>query len=165
MVSHSSNKILLSTISKSIIESSSVFIYDEVHLCLCYNFEQQRLTNCFNFDHKMTFDCQGQSECVNGAQCLQDNPTRSICLCQSCFYGRQCQFSTNAFGLSLDAILGYHILSDVNLNHQPFIIKMSFSLTVIFIVAGLINGVLSIMTFKSKSIRNVGCGDNKRYSF
>ena len=25
------------------------------------------------------------------------------------FYGSKCQFNTNGFGLSLDAILGYHI--------------------------------------------------------
>jgi hypothetical protein len=109
----------------------------------------------------MTFDCSGKSECENGGQCLQDSsecPARSICMCQPCFYGRRCQFSTNGFCLSIDGIIGYHILPDVNLNHQSFIIKMSLSLTIIFIVAGLINGVLSIMTFKNKSVREVGCG-------
>jgi hypothetical protein len=100
--------------------------YDDVHLCLCYDFEQQRLSNCFNFNHKMTFDCQVQSECESNAQCLEDHAeclTRSICMCQPCFYGRRCQFNTNGFGLSLDIILGYHILANVNLNHQPYIIN------------------------------------------
>ncbi|CAF4427356.1 unnamed protein product, partial [Rotaria magnacalcarata] len=36
----------------------------------------------------------GSNNCQNGAQC---------------FYGTQCQFSTQQFGLSLDAILGYQI--------------------------------------------------------
>jgi hypothetical protein len=95
--------------------------YDDVHLCLCYNFEQQRLANYFKFDHNMTFNCQGQSVCGKDGKCLQDIsdcPTRSICICNPCFYGRRCQFSTSGFGLSLDAILGYHILPYVNLNDR-----------------------------------------------
>jgi hypothetical protein len=135
--------------------------HDEVHLCLCYDFEQQRLANCFKFDHNMKFDCQGQSVCGKDGQCLQDIPdcpTRSICICDNCSYGLRCQFSTSGFGLSLDAILGYHILPNVSLVDQPFIIKMSLSLTIIFIIAGLLDGILSIMTFKNKVVREVGCG-------
>ncbi len=136
--------------------------YDEVHLCLCYDFrQQQRLANCFNFDHNMKFDCSGKSECENSGQCLQDHPecpTRSICMCLPCFHGTHCQFSTSGIGLSLDAILGYHIAPHLNLIHQPFIIKMSLALTIIFLVAGLINGILSIMTFRNKPVREVGCG-------
>ena len=135
--------------------------YDDVHLCLCYDFGQQRLANCLNFDHNMTFDCLGQSECENGAQCLQDHPecpTSSLCMCPPCFYGRRCQFRSSGFGLSLDAILGYHILPKVNFNEQPLIIKMSLTGTVIFLVIGLINSVLSLMTFKNKHVREVGCG-------
>ena len=112
--------------------------YDDIHLCLCYDFDQQRLANCFKFDHNMKFDCFGQSDCENDGQCFQDNPdcpTRSICICPPCFYGTRCQFSTSGFGLSLDAILGYHILPNVNITHQPFIIKMSLALTIIFIIS------------------------------
>jgi hypothetical protein len=135
--------------------------YDDLHLCLCYDFGEKRLANCFNFDHNMTFDCSGHSVCENGAKCLQNHPTcpeRSVCICLPCFYGMQCQFSTSGFGLSLDAILGYHILPNVSITHQPLIIKMSLALTIIFIVPGLINGVLCIMTFKNKIVRDVGCG-------
>jgi hypothetical protein len=135
--------------------------HDDVHLCLCYSFGQRRLADCFIFDHNMTFDCSGHSECENGAQCLEDDrecPTRSMCICPSCFYGRRCQFSTSGFGLSLDAILGYHILPNVSFIHQPFIIKMSLALTIIFIVAGFINSILSMMTFKNKLVREVGVG-------
>jgi hypothetical protein len=135
--------------------------HDDVHICLCYDFGQQRLSNCFNFDHKMEFNCQGQSVCGKDGKCLQDIPdcpTRSICICNSCFYGRRCQFSTHGFGLSLDSILGYHILPSVSLNHQPFIIKMSLSLTIIFLIGGLVDSILSIMTFKNKVVRDVGCG-------
>jgi hypothetical protein len=135
--------------------------YDDVHFCLCYNFRQQRLADCFKFDHQMTFDCRGQSECENGAQCLQDKsdcPTKSLCICSPCFYGTRCQFSTSGFGLSLDAILGYHILSSISLNYQPSIVKFSLALTIIFMVVGFINGICSLITFKNKIVREVGCG-------
>ena len=71
---------------------------------------------------------------------------------------RRCQFSTSGFGLSLDAILGYQILPHVSFNHQSFIIKISLALTIIFIITGFINGILSIITFKNKTVREVGCG-------
>jgi hypothetical protein len=35
---------------------------------------------------------------------------------------------------------------------------MSLSLTIIFIIAGLLDGIISMMTFKNKVIRKVGCG-------
>jgi len=108
----------------------------------------------------MTFNCLRQSECENGGQCVQDSPDcsrKSICVCPSCFYGTRYQFSTNGFGFSLDAILGYHILPEIRLIHQPFIIQMSVALTIVFIVTGLINGILSMITFKNKSEREVGC--------
>ena len=100
--------------------------YDEVHLCLCYDYHQQRLANCFTFNHNMTYDCSGDSECQNGAQCFQDSlycSRKTMCLCSPCFYGTQCQFTANGFGSSLDAILGYHILPHVSLTQQPIIIQ------------------------------------------
>jgi hypothetical protein len=135
--------------------------YDDVHLCLCDNFGQQRQANCFEFDHQMKFNCSGQGSCENGAQCFQDSPNcpkTSICICPTCFYGRQCQFSTSGFGLSLDAILGYKILPQIPISHQPLIIQISIFMTVVITFIGLINGILSLITFSSKKLREVGCG-------
>ncbi|CAF1251589.1 unnamed protein product [Adineta ricciae] len=135
--------------------------HDDIHLCLCYDYRQKRLANCFNFNHKMKFDCFGQNHCENHGQCFQESsdcPRRSICACHSCYYGSRCQFSTSEFGLSLDAILAYHIVSDVNLSRQTAIVKISFSLTILFLIVGLINGILSMITFKNKSVLEVGCG-------
>jgi hypothetical protein len=109
----------------------------------------------------MTFNCFGQSECQNGGECFQsspDCPQNSECRCSPCFYGKICQFNTNGFGLSLDAILGYHILPNVSIIHQPSIVQISIALTIIFIIAGFINGIFSLITFKEKSLREVGCG-------
>ena len=135
--------------------------YDDVHLCLCQDHRRHHVANCFEFDHKMTFNCLGQSVCQNDAQCFQDSPTcprRSMCICPSCYYGTRCQFTTNVFSLSLDAILGYHIQPSVGLTKQPLIVQISVVLTIIFVIAGLINGIVALMTFKSKLVRNVGCG-------
>ncbi|CAF4392432.1 unnamed protein product [Rotaria sp. Silwood2] len=135
--------------------------YDDLHICLCYDYGKQRLANCFDFNHNMKFDCLGQSVHENEGQCFQDSldcPQRSMCICPTCFYGTRCQFSSSEFRLSLDAILGYHIQSHISLIHQPNIIKISLTLTLIFMVAGLINGILALITFNNKTIREVGCG-------
>ncbi|CAF1090135.1 unnamed protein product [Adineta steineri] len=135
--------------------------YDNTHFCLCYNYGQIRLANCFEFNHSMKFDCSGHSECQNGAECFQDTakcPKKLLCMCPRCFYGRRCQFTTRGFGLSLDNILGYHILPQISITHQTSIVKVSIALTIIFMIVGFINGILSIITFKNKSVREVGCG-------
>jgi hypothetical protein len=109
----------------------------------------------------MTFNCLGQSVCENGAQCFQDTPNcpqRSMCVCSPCFYGTRCQFSTSGFGLSLDAILGYHILPHVKIIHQPYLVQISAALSIIFVIGGVINGILAIITFRKKNVREVGCG-------
>ncbi|CAF4370898.1 unnamed protein product, partial [Rotaria sp. Silwood2] len=129
--------------------------YDDRHICLCYDYEQQRLANCFDFDHNMKFNCLGQSVCENEGQCFQDTPDcpqRSMCICPTCFYGTRCQFSSSGFGLSLDAILGYHIQPHISLIHQSNIVKTSLALTIIFMVVGFINGVLALITFNNKTI-------------
>jgi hypothetical protein len=135
--------------------------YDEKHFCLCTDFEQQRLANCFEFNFDTQHDCRGQSVCENGARCFPDNstcPKTSMCVCTECFYGTRCQFTTQGFGLSLDAILGYHIRPHVNLRHQPLTVQMSMALVMTMLVLGLVNGILSVITFQIKKLREVGCG-------
>ncbi|CAF4353476.1 unnamed protein product [Rotaria sp. Silwood2] len=135
--------------------------YDDSHICLCYDYGQKHLANCFDFNHDMKFDCLGESACENEGQCFQDSPDcpqRSMCICPSCFYGTRCQFSSNGFGLSLDAILGYHVQPHISLIHQPNIVKTSLALTIIFMVVGFINGILAVITFSNKTVCEVGCG-------
>jgi len=135
--------------------------HDEIHFCLCYDFYGKRLANCLQFYQNLNPNCFGRSECENHGQCLQDHPTcptRSMCLCKACSYGRRCQFHTNGSGLSLDPILGYYILPTKTLSHQPIIIKISLLLTIIFMLTGLVNGSCSLITFKNKPVQEVGCG-------
>ncbi|UJR07374.1 hypothetical protein I4U23_011660 [Adineta vaga] len=136
--------------------------YDDYRLCFCYNnIRQRRLTNCFGFDHQMKFDCSGYNECENDGECFQDTlqcPQRSMCVCPQCFYGRYCQFTTIGFSVSLDNILGYHIQPHISIVNQSTIIQISITLMLIFVIAGIINGILSLITFKNKSVREIGCG-------
>lgn len=60
--------------------------------------------------------------------------------------------------MSLDDILRNEIRPDTSLNNQPTLIKISVVLIAIIFVGGLINSVLSIMTFQSTELRKVGCG-------
>ena len=137
--------------------------YDETHFCLCADGQDEgrRLANCFEFNPTTKHDCFGLSNCENGAQCLQDRgtcPQTSICVCPECFYGTRCQFTSNVFGLSLDAILGYSIQPHKTLSDQPRIVKVSILIASIMILAGFINGTLSLVTFLSPETRTVGCG-------
>ncbi|CAF1391740.1 unnamed protein product [Adineta steineri] len=135
--------------------------YDDNLFCLCNHFGQQRIANCFEFDSKKKFDCFGQSNCQNEAKCLQDRsqcPQTSICVCRPCFYGALCQFSAHGFGLSLDDILGYQIQPHITIKHQPFVIQLSIILTMIITIIGLINSILSFITFNNNEICQTGCG-------
>ncbi|CAF5173343.1 unnamed protein product, partial [Rotaria sp. Silwood1] len=100
--------------------------------------------NFFEFNSSIKHDCFGQSNCENGAKCLQDKapcPQASICVDPKCFHGAKFQFSSAFFGLSLDAILGYHVQPHINIKYQLFIVKTNVLLTTILIIVGLINGV------------------------
>ncbi|CAF3982621.1 unnamed protein product [Rotaria magnacalcarata] len=76
----------------------------------------------------MSYDCYRENVCDNQGKCFKDDrqcPKAVICVCQECFYGSRCQFSTKRTSLSLDTILGYHILPRVAISEQPIIIRIS----------------------------------------
>lgn len=128
-------------------------------MCLCTNNNSE--ANCFNFEFNKYYDCDGKNYCQNDGQCFQDRyycPTTSVCACKECFYGSQCQFSTEGFGLSLDAILGYHIRPNTSFDRQTNLIKISTVLVLIIFSLGLIGSILSIMTFVKKESQTIGCG-------
>ena len=134
---------------------------DEIHLCICYDFYDERLSNCFEFDFNLKYNCSDRSVCENDGECFQDDescPKRSICRCKPCYHGRRCQHRTSGFGLSLEGILGSQILPIKSLSKQPTIILTSFALILVFMLAGLTNGIVSLITFKNKSVCEVGCG-------
>jgi hypothetical protein len=131
---------------------------DESYLCLC---TKDRHANCVEFNSNKNLQCSSKHSCLNGGQCLQDHPTcpsAIICVCTDCFFGNQCQFYGKGLGLTLDQILGYEIKRNIILSKQPFSVKLSAILTMLMFLAGVINAILSILTFKNKSSQEVGCG-------
>ncbi|CAF3967699.1 unnamed protein product [Rotaria sp. Silwood1] len=85
-------------------------------------------------------------------------PLTTICVCTDCFYGDRCQFYAKGIGLTLDDILHYAIKPNINLNNQSRFIKVSPVVTMIIFVVGLIDSILSLLAFKSRDTRKVGCG-------
>ncbi|CAF1272191.1 unnamed protein product, partial [Adineta steineri] len=76
----------------------------------------------------------------------------------SCVIGDQCNFYIKGIGLTLDDILHDELQPNTVLNNQSFSIKFSAGLTIIMFLAGLINSILSFITFQSKDSQQVGCG-------
>ncbi|CAF0998936.1 unnamed protein product [Adineta steineri] len=76
----------------------------------------------------------------------------------SCVIGDQCNFYIKGIGLTLDDILRDQLQLNTALNNQSFSIKLSAGLAIIMFIAGLINSILSFITFQSKDAQQVGCG-------
>ena len=127
----------------------------ENYLCLSNEHHQ---ANCFDFDFSMSYNCHGLNDCQNDDKCFQEDPTcplKSLCVCQQCFYGSKCQFSTKGFDLSLDSILGYRIRPQTRLSQQSSAVKISIVISSVGIFLGLINENISSMTFQRRKIREV----------
>ncbi|CAF1044965.1 unnamed protein product [Adineta steineri] len=75
-----------------------------------------------------------------------------------CIIGDRCNSYTKGIGLTLDDILRNEIRRNRTINNQSFLIKMSVALTTIIFVGGLINSILSLITFQNFELRKVGCG-------
>jgi hypothetical protein len=75
-----------------------------------------------------------------------------------CFVGDWCRSYTRSIGLTLDDILREEIRPNMTLRNQSFVVKISAALTMIMFFGGLINSVLSLLTFQNKDLLEVGCG-------
>ncbi|CAF1171189.1 unnamed protein product [Adineta steineri] len=76
----------------------------------------------------------------------------------SCFIGRKCQFYKKSIGVILDDILRDEIRPNMTITEQTITVKVSAALTMIMLAGGLINSILSLLTFQNKDLRQVGCG-------
>ncbi|CAF1195873.1 unnamed protein product [Adineta ricciae] len=132
--------------------------YDPEHMCLC---DQDRFANCFLFNHTINHDCSDYNYCENQGRCLRNNatcPSKWTCICQDCFYGNKCQFSTSGFILSLDTILAYHIQPKVSIGRQSLLIKISIFISSTLFLVGFCNGLLAFVTFRRSKVKRVGSG-------
>ncbi|CAF3863381.1 unnamed protein product, partial [Adineta steineri] len=75
-----------------------------------------------------------------------------------CLIGGSCNIQTKGIGITLDDILRYEINRNVILKNQPLLVKISVALTIIMFIMGLINSILSFLTFQNANLRKVGCG-------
>ncbi|CAF1544339.1 unnamed protein product [Adineta steineri] len=76
----------------------------------------------------------------------------------SCFIGQKCQFYKKNIGITLDDILRDEIRPNMTFTDQTILMKINAALTMIMFIGGLINSILSLLTFQSKDLRKVGCG-------
>ncbi|CAF1248785.1 unnamed protein product [Adineta steineri] len=75
-----------------------------------------------------------------------------------CVIGGLCNVQTKGIGITLDDILRYEINRNMTLKNQSLLVKISVGLTMIMFLLGLINSILSLLTFQNENLRKVGCG-------
>ncbi|UJR11524.1 hypothetical protein I4U23_015705 [Adineta vaga] len=61
-------------------------------------------------------------------------------------------------GFTLDDILCNEIRQNLTLNNQSIRVKTSAAVTMIMFISGLINSFLSILIFRNRDLRTIGCG-------
>jgi len=76
----------------------------------------------------------------------------------SCVIGDQCSLFTKGIGLTINDILRNKIQSNISFGKQSVLIQTAAGLTMIMFVIGFINGIFSLITFRNKELRKVGCG-------
>ena len=76
----------------------------------------------------------------------------------SCIVGDQCSLFTKGIGLTINDILRNKIQSNISFRKQSVLIQTAAGLTMIMFVIGFINGIFSLITFRNKELRKVGCG-------
>ena len=133
--------------------------FDEQLMCLC---TRQHLTQCATFFHQIT-NCSERYRCLNDGLCVQEsninNPLDYFCICQECYFGDLCQFTTSQYSISLDSLIGQTIKTDVAFQEQPIIVISSFIIVLISIVIGLLlNGFTILLFIYQNKCRETGSG-------
>ena len=75
-----------------------------------------------------------------------------------CVIGDRCNFYIKSIGLTLDDILRDELRPNMTFHQQSSSIKIGATLTIIMFVGGLVNSVLSLITFQNNECRQIGCG-------
>ena len=77
---------------------------------------------------------------------------------QSCLLGSRCASYSKSLRLSLDDILRDQIKQNITLIEHSSLVKVSATLTMTLFITGVINSVLSFVTFHNSDARQVGSG-------
>ncbi|CAF1290215.1 unnamed protein product [Adineta ricciae] len=86
------------------------------------------------------------------------NLTRLVNSQSSCVIGDRCHSYTKGIGMTIDDILRNEIQQTTIFSDQSFVVKMSAIVTMVMFVGGMINGLLSLLTFRNVELRKTGCG-------
>ena len=131
--------------------------HDEFYMCLV---DRNGFPDCLIYNHNVSM-CIERNYCENGGRCLQRKKRGQLeylCACPQCTAGVFCQIQMNEYSLTLDSIYGPIVLTDVSLQDQPVVIKVSIVLICLMFVVGLISNICSFLVFRHKDIQQVGCG-------
>jgi len=125
-----------------------VGFHDEVYMCLC---NRHRLPECFVLIHDIDRCSSMNNYCQNKGLCLQDNEFRNplgfICVCDQCFFGDLCQFTTSQYSVSLDALIGQLIALHTPIYRQPTSVQLYLILAILFVIIGLSLNSITITLF------------------
>ena len=120
--------------------------YDSSYLCICHT--NHTRVQCFRHDPLLDH-CD---LCVSGGQCVRGDLNDSnsfLCLCPYCYQGRQCQFSLQPFGFTLDLLIASDTMT----------IKCLYNIIVfIIVIFGAFNNFCSFLTFKRPRPRRNSVG-------
>ncbi|CAF1454631.1 unnamed protein product [Adineta steineri] len=102
------------------------------------------------------------NHCQNKGLCVQDdefrNPLEFICVCDRCFFGDLCQFTTSQYSISLDALIGQRIASHTPIYRQSISVQLYFTLIILFVIIGLSLNSITITLFSIRTkLRNAEC--------
>lgn len=86
------------------------------------------------------------------------NLSRILIEHDECVVGDRCNSYIRGIGLTLDDLLRNEIERNQTIRNQSILIRMSITLIMIMFIAGLINSILSFLTFRNDKLRKVGCG-------
>ena len=121
------------------------------YLCICdidhYHVE------CFGYNHSID-QCD---ICLSHGYCLKgelNDKSDFICLCQRCYHGQMCQYSTELMSFTLDSL----IIKDLQNNHQVSIGIYILIIVLIFLF-GSFNNFNSFLTFIRPKPRKMGVGN------
>jgi hypothetical protein len=120
--------------------------HDDNYLCICE--DNHSRVDCFSLDLSID-QC---SFCFSHGKCLRgdlENPNDFLCLCPKCSRGQRCEFTTFAFGFTLDSLL----VGD------PWFVQMMYtSLVALLLLIGISTNICSLVTFKRPQARKVTVG-------
>ena len=132
-------------------ESSLLCFRDDVYLCICV--DNHSRVECFRYDTELD-RC---SYCLSGGRCLKGDPTRAndfLCLCPSCYSGRQCQFSSTSFTFSLDQLF----YTDLTSTRKQTTIAVLIAFPLLGFLFALPNNLFSFVTLRRRPCLRNGVG-------